>query len=429
MSATPVPSLPAHAEPIGPVTESERIEIVDIVRGFALFGVLVVNFSHDLPWESLFGKLFPGPADRAAYFLLSLLMKGKFYMLFSFLFGWGFALQMSRAEKRGVHFVSFYSRRLFVLLLFGLVVAILGPWEVLIDYAFAGYFLFIFRRLPLKAVLIAACLCLCYWPAQDAIHAYRLARPRTAEATRQADARAQAERTAFYEEDLRLHAHGSSKDVVVRHARGWGRALSSVGFYLDIVGTVLPLFLLGLYVGRRGILHDVRGHLAFLRRVLWWGLGLGAFGTLVCWLIYPYYPGQPPVSGWADPMAGLAYAVGTPTLCFFYATGIVLLGQRPAWKLRMAPLAAFGRMALSNYLLQWLITVGLFYPYGLGLYGRVGPLLGLALAVPIFPLQVFVSTWWMNNFRFGPAEWLWRTLTYGKLQPMRVPRRAVPLTT
>jgi uncharacterized protein len=133
MALTPATKL--SPSEIGPITESERIDLVDILRGFALFVVLVVNFSRDLPWQPLLGKLFPGPGDRAAYLWLSLLMKGKFYMLFSFLFGWGFALQMSRAEKRGVRFIPFYSRRLSVLLLMGFVVEILGPdWSILIIY-------------------------------------------------------------------------------------------------------------------------------------------------------------------------------------------------------------------------------------------------------------------------------------------------------
>jgi len=100
------------------------------------------------------------------------------------------------------------------------------------------------------------------------------------------------------------------------------------------------------------------------------------------------------------------------------------LAQREAWKKRLAPLGAVGRLALSNYLLQSLVCTTIFYSYGLGLFGKVGPALGLALTVLIFALQIPLSVWWMKRFRFGPAEWLWRTLTYGRLQPMRVSQPA-----
>jgi uncharacterized protein len=118
--------------------------------------------------------------------------------------------------------------------------------------------------------------------------------------------------------------------------------------------------------------------------------------------------------------------IGPPALCFFYAAALTLLAQRERWKIRLAPLAAVGRMALTNYLFQSLVFTTIFNSYGLGLYGKVGPALILALAVLIFTLQIPLSVWWLRRFRFGPAEWLWRTLTYGKLQPMRV-QQPVPL--
>jgi len=113
---------------------------------------------------------------------------------------------------------------------------------------------------------------------------------------------------------------------------------------------------------------------------------------------------------------------GVPALCFCYAYAIVLLAQNPKWKVRFAPLAPVGRMALSNYILQILFFDLL--AYGLGFFGKVGPLLGVPVGVVVFLLEVLLSAWWMRRFRFGPAEWLWRTLTYGKLQPMRMRPRA-----
>jgi uncharacterized protein len=106
-----------------------------------------------------------------------------------------------------------------------------------------------------------------------------------------------------------------------------------------------------------------------------------------------------------------------------YAAAITLLVQREGWKKRLAPLAAVGRLALSNYLFQTLVAVLIFYSYGFGLWGKVGPLGGAVMALLIFPFQILLSLWWLRHFRFGPAEWFWRSLTYGKLQPMRVAAR------
>jgi uncharacterized protein len=103
-----------------------------------------------------------------------------------------------------------------------------------------------------------------------------------------------------------------------------------------------------------------------------------------------------------------------------YGAGIVLLIQRDFWKKCLAPLQAVGRMALTNYLLQTLICTTLFYSYGLGLYGKVGPAAAVLLTIAIYLFQVAFSLLWIRRFRFGPAEWLWRSATYGRLQPMRI---------
>jgi len=198
--------------------------------------------------------------------------------------------------------------------------------------------------------------------------------------------------------------------------------LSSSSFYLGLLGYPLPLLLLGLYAGRRRILQDVRAHLGLLRKIFWWGLALGLIGNAVGVLLCRY-PGTHRAL-WDESWMGEAafHQVGVPALCFCYASAIVLLAQKPAWRARLAPLAPVGRMALTNYLLQMIIFNLLVY--GLGFFGKFGPLLGVAIGVAVFLLEVLLSIWWMRRFRIGPAEWLWRTLTYGKLQPMRMRRGA-----
>jgi uncharacterized protein len=109
---------------------------------------------------------------------------------------------------------------------------------------------------------------------------------------------------------------------------------------------------------------------------------------------------------------------GAPALAIFYMSSLVLLFQRPAWQRVLSPLAAVGRMALTNYLLQSIISTLLFYGYGFALYDDVNAASGVLLAIAIYALQIVFSNWWLRRFQFGPMEWLWRTLTYGRRQPM-----------
>lgn len=106
-------------------------------------------------------------------------------------------------------------------------------------------------------------------------------------------------------------------------------------------------------------------------------------------------------------------------LALFYLSAFVLLFQRPAWRARLGLLAPVGRMALTNYLAQTVVAIALFYGVGLGIGPRFG-MVGVCVAtLAIFPLQLAASAWWLRRYRFGPLEWLWRSLTYGRMQPMR----------
>jgi uncharacterized protein len=121
-----------------------------------------------------------------------------------------------------------------------------------------------------------------------------------------------------------------------------------------------------------------------------------------------------------DLIAVFAFSIAAPALAFFYGSSLVLLAQRAGLRRLLQPLAAVGRTALSNYLLQSVIGTTLFYGYGLGLYAVWGPAADLPLALAIFLLQAVASSLWLKPFRLGPAEWVWRSMTYRKIQPMAV---------
>ncbi len=200
------------------------------------------------------------------------------------------------------------------------------------------------------------------------------------------------------------------------------RSFSSFRFYLHQLQFPFALFLVGLYAGRRQIFETLPANLPLVRQVMWWGLGLGLAGQAVCFVseklpnpAWPFFTRQ--VGSVLEPFADAA-------LSFCYATAVVLLAQHTGWRKFLAPLAAPGRMALTNYLLQSVALAILCPRYALGLFEQVQPAQAWGVAVVIFGLQLLISLWWLKRFRFGPAEWLWRTLTYGKLQPMRLATKA-----
>ena len=213
-------------------------------------------------------------------------------------------------------------------------------------------------------------------------------------------------------------SRGTLVEIIAWHAKELADRPFWVDDHVANLRRVLALFLVGLYVGRRKILEDVLNHRGLIRNVLWWGLGLGLTGTFG-YLALELWPD--PTSPYATHLVGKVFwSFGTPALCFFYVALITLLTERGVWKNLLAPFAWVGQMALTNYLLQTLFLTTIFWGYGLGLYGKVRPAAGVALTLAVFVLQMLLSAWWLSRFRFGPAEWVWRTLTYGRAQPMRV---------
>ena len=184
------------------------------------------------------------------------------------------------------------------------------------------------------------------------------------------------------------------------------------------------MFLLGLYVGRRRILHEPTRHERLIRRTCFWGIGLGLIAMSLervlhfttGYELFRQHLTEPLTQFIGD----FAFAYGATVLALGYAAGIVILTRHERWQQLVGPLAAVGRMALSIYLVQTLMFSTLFYGYGFGQVGRIGPAMVCFYAVMFFAVQIFIANWWLQRFRYGPAEWLWRSLTYRRRQPMRL---------
>jgi uncharacterized protein len=210
---------------------------------------------------------------------------------------------------------------------------------------------------------------------------------------------------------VQAYAHGTFREIAVQRAAD----VAFVYQNLPVLGPMfLALFLIGLNLGKLEFFRDVRARLPRVRRMLPWIAALGLIGNgiyVAGQSLGPFSPGRF--------LAVALWVVAAPALAFTYISVLLLLWQRPVWKRLLSVLAPVGRMALTNYLLQSLICTTLFYSYGFGLYGKVSPSVGLLLTVAIFLVQIPLSAWWLRRFRFGPMEWVWRSLTYGKPQPMR----------
>ena len=402
-----------HAEPLPP---SQRADLLDALRGFALFGVLasnMVGFSG-----SLNEHVDPSTAATLTEFGLDWLMHGKFYSIFSLLFGIGFALQLGRLEARGEG-AARYMRRLAILFGFGLLhIVLLWKGDILALYALMGFVLLLFRgvsdRLLLRWAVILT-LAPILW---------RLAMLGTSFEPRKPFhdvARAIFAALGVAGPNGLTGPVSTGPDYIDHLKVGLGGPFQRAGGLLQELrpARVLAMFMVGLWIGRHALYAKLDEIVPLLRKALGWGLIIGLpASAAMAWIIQHAPDGKREL--W-DVWEATAYSFGVPTLALGYTAGFALLWRGAARRL-LTWFAPAGRMALTNYLTQTLIQSVLFMGWGLGFYGQMSIVWVPLLSIAIFAAQVALSKFWLARFRFGPFEWLWRSLTYGARQPMkRVP--------
>lgn len=407
---------PASPEPhAAPTDPRKRLELIDALRGFALFGILLVNLSDfTLHWglsaEQL-AALATAATDESARFLIRMFGNGKFNTIFSFLFGLGFAMFMARGTRGDAAFLPFFRRRLAVLFLIGAVhMVFIWYGDIVALYAALGFVLILFRHLSDRALLLWAAALILSHPVLTAVIVASGGALDPGEPLRNLE-------TWLY---TSVFGFPSDSYYAVVSSGGWldffkynlagppyriGDMLSSSRFQ-----RVLAMFLVGMWAGRRMVFQNPAAHRAFFRRVLIWGLPLGLAGNALYAVLQ--------LASDRSIERDLAYALGVVPLAMSYVAAFSLLWLRPGARRVLAVFAPAGRAALTVYLSQTLICIALFYGIGLGYGGQVGPTLFLPIAAAIFAAQVLISFVWLRHFRFGPVEWLWRSLTYGRRQPM-----------
>lgn len=414
----------AHALPVQP---EERIQNLDALRGFALFGVLLINMvSFTGPLERLFMSPWPGTAHPVLTALVLVLVQGKFYCLFSFLFGLGFSLQLGRLEARGVDAAALYRRRLLALMGIGLAQGVL-VWmgDILFAYGCFGFLLLAFRKRRDRTLLIWAVSLLGLWTLLALAGGLftwmgTVASPDKLAAAAQHQA---VQGQQMLTRNIQVYSHGPYGVLFVMRlkelAQNYALTLVAVG------PQIFAMFLLGAWTGRRGVVADPGAYRPLISRILRWGWVAGLAGNGV--YVWGLSHGMPGPGNWRGILAQAFYFVGAPALTLAFAATLLRLWERGALAAVRRRLAPMGRMALTNYLTHSLVCTSIYNFWGTGRYGRVGLPEVLGMTALIYLAQMAVSPLWLSRFRMGPAEWLWRSLTYGTAQPFRILSPARPI--
>lgn len=386
----------------GPTTE--RIEMLDALRGFALFGILLANILIFSGWAFLTaeGQAELAGANAAVWQqrLHKIFIDGKFYTLFSLLFGAGFALQLERLTRRGADGLRIYRRRVLILLGIGLVHSwLIWDGDILVLYALLGLVLPLFHKLSGRVLLAWSFVLIFVAPFAGIAIVAALGWPADAGLLGLSDRIAMAIGNVDPKDGVgwlrRSDFYGWLAFVVSGPFYSWGLRLMSWR-----IAKVLGIMLLGMWVGRRlaaGTLVDDR---RMLWRIFWLGLLIGGPASLV----YGLRSGQSQ-SDWPS-------LIGTVPLALAYAAAFVLAWPSFAKRL-LRLLAPAGRMALTNYLAQSVVCIFVFYGIGLGQIGYWPPVGFYAFALLLFAAEIAFSRWWLSRYAQGPMEALWRRWTYG----------------
>jgi uncharacterized protein len=374
------------ASPPAPTPPQERIELLDVLRGFALFGVLVMNMQYFVSptYASILQSDAATTGDWLGFWFVRMFAESKFYPLFSFLFGYGMAIQIQNAQARDSRFVPLYTWRLTILLLIGAVHSIyFWSGDILATYALLGFVLLLFHRRSDATLLVCSLLCLfAVSGGLSLIH------------------------SGWLPADWSQRPNGLFDEIREDDRRAYQQAIR-----------VMSMFLIGLLAGRKRVLTDGIRDASRVARICIGCWIAGLTGNLVyTWLVHGL---DPNALSWSRIVALSTLAWSGPVLAAAYVTTLIGWTRKPRWRTFFHPLSFVGKMALTNYLLQTLICQGLLSHSMLGRFGPVHPPLGLLLTIVVFAFQIATSRWWLLRYRFGPMEWLWRTLTYGQMQPMR----------
>lgn len=382
-----------------PTDGKNRIEHIDIMRGFAILGIFIVNIGAFSAPYFLYGgnpESWETLLEQFTLAMVDILFQGSFYTMFSILFGFSWQLMIDRMQQRGTAVTSFLLRRQLILIVFGLMHAfLLWHGDILLSYGLIGLLLFSFIEVKDRTLLL--------WAGVLLVGSSLLFTRMLYDVRFILD----------YTDEAAIGKaidHYSSGNIFViwgQNVHDWNMTNSGVGLLL-LIPIILPMFLLGMYLARKRIFHEPEKHQYLLGKLL-----IITFIFSVLFKFGPYVFGNPTWLGYIqDNIGGTASAL-------FYMTLIVFIQRTRIGDKILQPLKNVGRIALSNYILQSVVCFILFYGVGFGLYDSVVPSVTVGIVITVYFIQIFLSKWWLSKFRFGPLEWVWRSLNYKKRQPFK----------
>lgn len=382
-----------------------RLLNVDALRGFALFGILAVNiwaFADPYYASPSSNPTFDSGLDHGVRLVVALLFETKFYLLFSFLFGYSFTLQMAAAERAGTAFVPRMLRRQGALLVIGLVHgAVLYYGEILSTYAVLGLVLLACRGMsPGRAIKVGIGLVLAVGVVWMLLGLAQLA---------------EGDAGGTLSSDVTAKAAGFGGDAAATLAFHAGHLPTTLAAVVALQApSAMAMFLFGFAAGRLRVFADLDRYRPLMRRILLLGLPVGLAGAVAYALAATYAPG-----GGLETFAFGLGQLTAPGLAASYVVAALLLFQTVRGGRIERALASMGRIALTNYLLQSVVLGVLFTGYGLGLVDRLSPPVVLAVVPAVFLCQAGMSRWWLRGHRYGPAEWVLRAATLAAVPPWR----------
>jgi len=374
-----------------------RLVWIDAARGFAILGIFIVNIGAFSAPYFLHGgaeEVWNKDLDQVTMAVIDMFFQASFYPLFSILFGFGIQMIRDRLVARNIHVYDFLTRRLIILIVFGIFHAfVIWHGDILLSYGMIGLLSLTLLRVSDNSLLIWAftllggstvLLSFALFSVRDDLGGFNQAAISHA-----------------------IESYQSSNLLTIwsQNYQDWLFANGGISFLFLIV-TLLPLFLIGMFLARKRWLHEPDTYASVLKK-LWIISFIGFIGLKVV----PYLFGNPL---W---FSYLQDNIGGSLSAIFYILSITLLARSKIGLTLIQPFTAVGRMALTNYLSQSILSFFLFYGIGFGLYGSIRPIVGVGMVLFVFVLQVIISNWWFTKFCFGPLEWLWRSLTYKQRQP------------
>jgi len=392
--------------------KANRIEIIDVLRGFSLLGIIIVHFTEQYyagqPPDAM-AKVTPHSiADNIVQGIVGLLIQGKFFTIFSFLFGLSFFIQLNRNKESG-SFLPRFAWRLIVLFAIGFAHSLHYRGDILTIYAVLGFGLLFTYKLPDKALLFVALFLVFDLPAfftrviQTFIETGNQSMADQKELQLYFDTVKYGDYLSIWKANIPEILTKFQFQVI------WGRLYITLG-----------LFLLGLYAGRKNFFSTWENQVPWIKKVC----KIAGWTILGCILFNVLLFGGAELAKVKIPQT-LQFAFGNLTFDAFncslstlYVMGILMLFRKEKWKTRLMNFYAVGRMGLTTYLMQTLFGFYIYFSVGFALLNDIGAATALALGLAVFIFQIFFSKWWLARFQYGPVEWLWRSLTYFKLQPM-----------